>query len=83
MNLTEASRKVESIVDGLFVSVNETQVENVFSENSITDKIERVQLLRRCMHVVDASNSGDSISIDDEYNDELTIFLDGRWRMLL
>ena len=83
MNLTEVSIKVDSIVDDLFISMNETQVEGVFSRNSINDKIERILLLRKCMHVVDTSNSNDSISIDDEYNDELTIFLDGRWRLLV
>jgi len=83
MNLTEASIKVDSIVDDLFISMNETQVECVFSRNSINDKIERILLLRKCMHVVDTSNSNDSISIDDEYTDELAIFLDGRWRLLV
>ena len=83
MNLTEASNKVDSIVDDLFISTNENQVEGVFSKNSISDKIERILLLRKCMHVVDTSNTNDTISIDDEYNDELTIFLDGRWRLLV
>jgi len=83
MNLAEASIKVDSIVDDLFISMNATQVESVFSKNTVNDKIERIQLLRKCMHVVDISNSNDSISIDDEYNDELTIFLDGRWRLMV
>jgi len=82
MNLAEASIKVDSIVDDLFISMNKAQVEGVFSKNCVNDKIERIQLLRKCMHVVDTSNLNDSISIDDEYSDELAIFLDGRWRLL-
>lgn len=83
MNLTEASNKVDSIVDDLFISMNENQVESVFSRNTINEKMERILLLRKCMHVLDTSNSSDTISIDDEYNDELAIFLDGRWRLLV
>jgi len=82
MNLTEASNKVESIVDELFISMNEAQVENVFTKNSVDDKLERIKLLRKCMRFIDASNSNNSITIDDEYSDELAIFLDGRWRLL-
>ena len=83
LSITEISSKVDRIVDGLFVSMSNTQIEDVFQKNSIDDRMERIQLLRKCMHVVDTSNSNDPISIDDEYNDEVTIFLDGRWRQLI
>jgi hypothetical protein len=83
MNITEVSRKVDTIVDDLFISMKKEQVENVFSRNNISDKSDRIQLLRKCMQVLDTSNSGDSISLDDEYSDELTIFLNGKWRFLI
>jgi hypothetical protein len=82
-NITEVSKKVDTIVDNLFISMKKEQVEDVFSENSIGDKSERIRLLRKCMHVLDTSNSGDSISLDDEYSDELAIFLNGKWRFLV
>ena len=83
MYLTEASRKVDSIVVDLQLSIKKEQVEEIFSKHNIGDKSERVQLLRKCMRVIDASNSTASMSLDDEYSDELAIFLSGRWRLLL
>ena len=59
------------------------QVEDVFSRNSVDDKSERIRLLRKRMDVLDTSNSTDALSIDDEYNDELAIFLNGKWRLLI
>jgi hypothetical protein len=83
MNLTEASRKVDNIIEDLQFSVKREQVEVVFSKNDISDKTERIQLLRKCMQVLDTSNSNIPISLDDEYSDELEIFLNGTWRLFL
>jgi hypothetical protein len=83
MNLTEASKKVDSIIEDLQISMKKEQVEEIFSKNSISDKSERIQLLRKCMHVLDTSNSNTPASIEDEYSDELAIFLNGRWRLLV
>ena len=83
MNLIEAFEKVDNIVDDLFLSFKKEQVEEIFSKNSIDDKSLRIQLLRKCMHVLDTSNTNEDLSVDDEYNDELEIFLHGKWRMLI
>jgi hypothetical protein len=83
MNMTEVSKRVDTIVDDLFSSFKMEQVEDIFSKNDISDKSDRIQLLRKCMHVLDTSNSGDSLSLDDEYSDELAIFLNGKWRFLI
>ena len=83
MGLTEASRQVDSIIDDLFISMKKEQVESIFSQNNVEDKAERVQLLRKCMHVLNTSNTVESLSLDDEYNDELEIFLNGKWRFLI
>jgi hypothetical protein len=83
MNITEVSKKVDNIVDALFVSMKKEQVEDVFIQNKINNKSDRIQLLRKCMNVIDTSNSGDSVSLDDEYSDELMIFLNGKWRLLV
>ena len=83
MGLVEASRTVDSIVSDLFISTNTEQVEDVFTKNKIADKTDRIQLLRRCMHVLDTSDTNDTLSVDDEYSDELEIFLCGKWRYLI
>jgi len=81
--MVEISEKVDNIVDDLFLSVKREQIETVFSKNSIADKTIRIQLLRKCMHVLDTSNTNEVLSLDDEYSDELEIFLNGKWRLLL
>jgi hypothetical protein len=86
MNVVEAikaSEKVSNIIDDLFVSVKREQVEDVFSRNSIVDKSDRIQLLRKCMNVLDTSNIDNSLSIEDEYSDEIEMFLNGKWRFLI
>ena len=83
MNIAQASIKADSIVDDLSFSVKKEQVENVFAKNSINDMLERIQLLRKCMNVLDTSNSNDAVSLEDEYSDELEIFLSGKWRFLV
>jgi len=83
LSLIEASEKVGNIVEDLFLSVKKEQVENIFSKNNISDKSARIKLLQKCMHVLDTSNTNEVLSLDDDYNDELEIFLDGTWRMLI
>jgi hypothetical protein len=70
-------------VDGLFASFDKEAVGKVFSKHGIGDKEERIKLLRKCMNVIDTSNVADTLSIDDEYNDELEIFIEGSWRFLI
>jgi len=83
VNMVEVSEKVNNIVEDLFISVKKEQVENIFSKNSIDDKSTRIQLLRKCMNVLDTSNTNEILSVDDDYNDEMEIFLNGKWRMLI
>jgi hypothetical protein len=82
MNITEVSYKVDNIVDGLFASFDKVSVENVFAKHEIGEKEERIQLLRKCMNVIDTSNVSEILSVDDDYNDELEIFIEGSWRFL-
>ena len=81
--LIEASEKVNNVIEDLFLSVKKEQVESVFSKNSINDKSARIKLLQKCMHVLYTSNTNEILSLDDDYNDELEIFLNGKWRMLI
>ena len=83
MNIAEASIKADNIVNDLSFSVKKEQVEDIFSKNNINNMLERIQLLRKCMNVLDTSNSNDPITLEDEYSDELEIFLSGKWRFLI
>jgi hypothetical protein len=83
MNITETSYKVDNIVDSLFASFDKDSVESVFTEHEIEDKEERIKLLRKCMNVIDTSNVTEILSVDDDYNDELEIFIEGSWRFLI
>ncbi|MDR0448580.1 MAG: hypothetical protein LBH07_07915 [Treponema sp.] len=83
MSIIEASYTVDKIIDDLLISMKEEQVEEVFTEHNITDKSVRIQLLRKCMQVLDTSDADSSLSPDDEYTDELAIFLNGTWRFLI
>lgn len=83
MNLTEVSYKVDKIVESLSFSFEKEAVENVFSDNEIEDKAERIKLLRKCMNVIGTSNISEILSTEDEYNDELEIFAEGSWRLLV
>jgi hypothetical protein len=83
VNLIEASEKVNGVVEDLFLSFKKDQIEAVFSRNSINDKSARIKLLQKCMHVLDTSHTNETLSLDDDYNDELEIFLNGKWRMLI
>jgi hypothetical protein len=75
--------KVQNIVEDLFLSVKKEQVENVFLKNNVDDKPTRIQLLRKCMHVLYTSDINTALTEDDEYDDELEIFLNGKWRLLV
>ena len=82
MSIVAVSEKVEAIVSGLFQCTKAPQVKDVFFKNGITDPSEKIELLRKCMGVLDISNISEELSEEEEYADELEIFLDGTWRFL-
>jgi len=83
MNLTETLIKAENIIEDLEFAIEKEQVEEIFERNKIDDKSERIQLLRKCMHVLDTSNADESLTLEEEYNDELVIFINGKWRLFI
>jgi uncharacterized secreted protein with C-terminal beta-propeller domain len=83
MNITEASYKVDNIVGDLFLSFDREQIESVFQKYDIVDLQERIELLRKCMKVVDTSNTQEDLTIEDEYHDEVEIFVSASWRFLI
>ncbi|GHV91475.1 hypothetical protein AGMMS50268_19780 [Spirochaetia bacterium] len=83
MNITEASYKVDNIMGDLFISFDREQIESVFQKYDIADLQERIDLLRKCMKVVDTSNTQEDLTIEDEYHDEVEIFVSASWRFLI
>jgi hypothetical protein len=83
MNMTDVSYKVDTIVNDLFLSLDRSQVESVFKRHEVDDPQERVNLLRKCMKVIHISNTTDELTIEDEYNDEIEIFVNASWRFLI
>ena len=83
MNITEASYKVDNIVGDLFLSFDKEQVEAVFAKYEIADFQDRIELLRKCMKVVDTSNTQEDLTVEDDYHDELEIFVNASWRFLI
>jgi predicted P-loop ATPase/GTPase len=81
--MVESSYKVDKITRELFVSLDKARVAAVFSKYSIIDFAEKTALLRKCMQVLDVSNTDEEMSDEDEYIDELEIFTEGSWRFLI
>ncbi|MDR1468218.1 MAG: hypothetical protein LBT00_02870 [Spirochaetaceae bacterium] len=81
--LVETSNKVDAIVSDLFDSVEREQVNNVFEKHSIKNMNDRIKLLQKCMQVTGTSDSGEKLPAEDQYADELEIFVYGRWRSLI
>jgi hypothetical protein len=79
----DASYKVDSIVGELYTSFDKDRIEAVFGKHEVTDYKERINLLRKCMRVIDTSNNEEDMPVEDEYSDELEIFVDASWRFLI
>ncbi|MCL2793522.1 MAG: hypothetical protein FWD87_10595 [Spirochaetaceae bacterium] len=82
MKIIEASDKVDNIVKNLFVSTEKKQIIEIFDEYEITDPSEKIALLRKCMQVQSTSCIPANITPEEEYADELEIFIEGSWRLL-
>ena len=82
-SLVGVSNKVDMILGELSNSFEKSDVEAVFDKYNVEDADERVRLLQKCMEVTDTSDMGEDLSAEDRYEDELEIFIYGRWRFLI
>jgi hypothetical protein len=58
-------------------------VEDVFAESCITDIPDKIALLRFSMGVESVSDAPqEKLTPEQEYEDELSIFIEGSWRFL-
>jgi hypothetical protein len=61
----------------------EESVEGVFFKSGITDIPDKIALLRFCMGVESVSDAPqEKLTPEQEYEDELSIFIEGSWRFL-
>ena len=85
MNLTESIKLSTDISQQLFPCVSKEGIEDVFRSFSISDIPDKIGLMRLCMGVKNYSYSpsNDDLTPEQQYEDELLIFLDGSWRFLI
>jgi len=84
-DLTEILMLSTEISQQLFTCVSKEEIENVFSSNGISKIPDKIGLLRMCMGVkrYSPSPSANDLTLEQQYEDELLIFLDGTWRFLV
>jgi len=85
MNLTEIIRMSTEISQKLFLCVTREGIEDVFRSYNISDIPDKIGLLRLCMGVKNysPSPSAETLTLEQQYDDELLIFLEGSWRFLV
>jgi len=85
MNLTETIKMSTDISQKLFLCVTKEGIEDVFRSSNISHIPDKIGLLRLCMGVKNYSSSPSTTTFtpEQQYDDELLIFLDGSWRFLV
>jgi hypothetical protein len=84
MNLTETLRLSNEVSEQLFLCTSENKVEAVFSSFKINKIPDKIGLLQLCMGVKHYSSSpSTNLTLEQQYQDILLIFLDGSWRFLV
>ena len=85
MDLTETIRMSTDISQKLFLCTSETDIDEVFNNFKISHIPDKIGLLQLCMGVKNYSPcpSDEELTLEQQYNDELLIFLDGSWRFLV
>lgn len=83
MEIIEIADKVADITNALFVSTTKEQIESIFKKYEIIDPFDKIALLRKTMQVEDISNIQEEITPEEEYEDEVKIFIEASWRFLI
>lgn len=75
--------QIDLLIKKLYYCTTKETIEGVFNEFSINNLRERVELLRKCMKVENVFNTPQNdLDEQDEYDYELSIFIEGSWRLL-
>ena len=85
LNLTESIRISNKIIPQLFLCASKDDIENTFASEKITSIPDKIGLLQLCMGVKNFSNSppDKELTIEQQYEDVLLIFMEGSWRFLI
>jgi hypothetical protein len=84
MKLTETIRLSNEISEQLFLCNSKDKVEEVFKTYKISKFPDKIGLLQLCMGVKNYSSSPpNNLTLEQQYQDILLIFLDGSWRFLV
>lgn len=68
----------------LYSCIEKNEIESIFKEYEFTDLSDKIEILRECMGVEEIFNSPGNVelSLNDEYEEEVEIFIEGTWRLL-
>ena len=84
MNLTETIRMSNEISQQLFLCTSESKVDEVFNSFKVSKIPDKIGLLQLCMGVRNYSSSPpNNLTLEQQYQDILLIFLEGSWRFLV
>jgi hypothetical protein len=83
MNVSELIALSTEVSQKLFLCNSKDEVNSVFDTKGIINIPDRIGLLKYCMGVKNISQSPEELTPEQEYEDELLIFLDGTWRFLI
>jgi hypothetical protein len=78
----EDFRKLEKLVEDIFLCTTAEQVEKLFDIAGITRPAEKYAILQTAMKIEWSSPPHFPMSAEDLYSDELMIFEEGSWRLL-
>jgi len=83
MNLTETIRLTNEISEQLFSCTSKDMIEKVFNSFKINKIPDKIGFLQLCMGVKNYSSSPtNNLTLEQQYQDILLVFLDGSWRFL-
>ena len=77
-----AKTNKKAIIGLLLFSTTSESIDKIFNEAEVNNYERRIALLRECMKVTEISSfpSKKETSIEDEYDYEKAIFVEGSWR---
>ena len=72
----------QMLIEKLESAENEADVENIFAARGITEAEEKKSLLLECKGLQSFYSPGYwNLSIEEQYQHELAIFLNGKWKV--
>jgi len=85
MDLSKAIKLSTEVSPQLFLCSSKDEIEKVFSSFEIKNIHDKIGLLQLCMGIKNTSPSPCSkeLTLEQQYEDIVLVFLDGSWRFLL